>query len=408
MSNLYDLPNGWEWRELKSFGKFIRGVSYKKDQLLESKTDNSLTLLRSNNIQNELNLDEVQLISKDVAKGKVIEDGDILFAMSSGSKHLVGKNILINGLRNYTFGAFCSVYRNENKNDLDNNYLSYIFQSKLYRDKLSDLSMGANINNLKSKDLEVMKIPTAPLSEQQRIVSKLDKLFEKIDKSIALHQKNCDVADLFMGSVLNDVFGELEEKYETTELNTLSTFQNGFAFKSKEFNTDGLGLRVIRIGNVLDIEKNPVFIDERKDFERYLLKENDIVISMTGTRRKRDYLFVRVVNSNDSYLNQRVGKISNKENSNHRYLYYYLQSNYFRDKIFEYETGTVNQGNISGKDIMNSKIPNIPLHIQQKVVKYLDEISTKIEKIRQIQKEKMQGLKALKASILDRAFKGEL
>ena len=45
---------------------------------------------------------------------------------------------------------------------------------------------------------------------------------------------------------------------------------------------------------------------------------------------------------------------------------------------------------------------------QQKVVAYLDEISNKIEKIKQIQKEKMQSLKELKASILDKAFKGEL
>ena len=48
------------------------------------------------------------------------------------------------------------------------------------------------------------------------------------------------------------------------------------------------------------------------------------------------------------------------------------------------------------------------LKIQQKVVSYLDEISQKMENIKQIQKEKMQSLKALKASILDQAFKGEL
>ena len=129
---------------------------------------------------------------------------------------------------------------------------------------------------------------------------------------------------------------------------------------------------------------------------------------MTGTRGKKDYLFVRIVDTNDSYLNQRVGKISNNDKSDHRYLYYYLQSNYFRDKIFEFETGTVNQGNISGKAIMNSYIPDIPLETQQKVVKYLDDISEKTEKVKAVQKEKMESLKALKASILDQAFRGEL
>ena len=53
-------------------------------------------------------------------------------------------------------------------------------------------------------------------------------------------------------------------------------------------------------------------------------------------------------------------------------------------------------------------IPIPSISIQQKVVKYLDEISQKIEKIKQAQKAKMNSLKALKASILDQAFKGEL
>lgn len=60
------------------------------------------------------------------------------------------------------------------------------------------------------------------------------------------------------------------------------------------------------------------------------------------------------------------------------------------------------------KDLSNFEIPLPPLSTQQKVVSYLDEISQKIEKIKQIQKEKMQSLKELKASILDQAFKGEL
>ena len=69
---------------------------------------------------------------------------------------------------------------------------------------------------------------------------------------------------------------------------------------------------------------------------------------------------------------------------------------------------TLNQPNLSIKDLSNFEIPLPPLKTQQKVVAYLDEISNKMEKIKQIQKEKMQSLKALKASILDKAFKGEL
>jgi len=57
---------------------------------------------------------------------------------------------------------------------------------------------------------------------------------------------------------------------------------------------------------------------------------------------------------------------------------------------------------------MNSKIPLISLDIQKKAVKYLDKISQNLEKLKQAQKEKMESLKTLKASILDKAFRGEL
>ncbi len=402
MSELYKLPNGWEWKKLSDIGKISTGKTPPKANK-EYYENGTIRFVKPPNLQNYFEITELEadeFITKDGAKKSTLLPKNSLMVCCIGS---LGKFAL----------STETVITNQQINSIVFNdkvihYKYGYYYGFMFEKLLNEVANEAVVKIVNKTIFSNLDIPLPPLSEQQRIVSKLDKLFEKIDKSIALHQKNMDEADVFMGSVLNDVFGELEEKYDTTTLDNLSNFQNGFAFKSNEFNTDGLGLRVIRIGNVLDIEKNPVFIDERKEFERYLLKENDIVISMTGTRLKRDYLFVRVVDSNDSYLNQRVGKISNKDNSNHRYLYYYLQSNYFRDKIFEFETGTVNQGNISGKDIMNSDIPNTPIEIQQKVVSYLDEISNKIEKIKQIQKEKMDSLKALKASILDKAFKGEL
>ena len=63
---------------------------------------------------------------------------------------------------------------------------------------------------------------------------------------------------------------------------------------------------------------------------------------------------------------------------------------------------------ISYKGISKMKIPLPPLQIQQKTVTYLDQISQKTEQLKKVQQEKLQNLKALKASILDKAFRGEL
>lgn len=70
------------------------------------------------------------------------------------------------------------------------------------------------------------------------------------------------------------------------------------------------------------------------------------------------------------------------------------------------DTSTIPQ--INNKHIEMMSISTPPLPIQQKVVDYLDSVSEKIQKVKSIQKEKMESLKALKASILDKAFRGEL
>ena len=65
------LPNDWKIEHLNSFGIFIRGVSYKKGELLKDKTLNSVFLLRSNNIQEKLDLTDCKLFQKNLLKERL-------------------------------------------------------------------------------------------------------------------------------------------------------------------------------------------------------------------------------------------------------------------------------------------------------------------------------------------------
>lgn len=179
-----NLPTSWQIKTLKSFGIFIRGVSYKKEQLLKEKTTNSVFLLRANNIQEKLDLTDLQIIPKELADGKIVQDNDIVFAMSSGSKHIVGKNIILSNLQDYSFGAFCGLFRITNK-DLNSHYLAYFLQSDFYRKYIVKFAKGTNINNVRFNDLENLQIPLPPLEIQKRIVARLERAFEKIEKGSA-------------------------------------------------------------------------------------------------------------------------------------------------------------------------------------------------------------------------------
>jgi type I restriction enzyme S subunit len=189
----------------------------------------------------------------------------------------------------------------------------------------------------------------------------------------------------------------------------------GYAFPSDQYIENG-SHQIVRIGNVrdgyLDLSRAPVRWDFRNDdrIRKYELEQEDILISMTGTRNKRDYGYVAMIPPGQKLLlNQRVGKIVLHANLERRYLYYFLRSSFFRDNLFPHATGTANQANIGNKHIENVPFePPENSDEQHRIVAYLDGLQTKVIAVRKLQAQTTAELDALLPSILDKAFKGEL
>ncbi|NOQ32477.1 MAG: restriction endonuclease subunit S [Helicobacteraceae bacterium] len=240
--------------------------------------------------------------------------------------------------------------------------------------------------------------------EQKRIVSKLDTLFEKIDKAIALHQKNMDEADVFMGSVLNETFTELEEKYTKVPLFEVADVSRG---KSKHRPRNDKRLfggkyPFIQTGDVRNSDK--YITTYTNTYSEFGLAQSKLwkkgTICMTIAANIGD---VAILGMDSCFPDSVVGLYSDK-NSND-YLYFFLQTLKLH---LESKATTTAQMNINLKVLQTINVPIPSLTEQEKIVKYLNEMFEKIEKIKSVQKEKMESLVALKASILDKAFRGKL
>ena len=410
MSELYNLPDGWKWKTFDEVSTFIRGITFKPNQKFEEPDENTIFCFRTTNIQSELDDSDLLNIDSTLVKSdeKIIINGDILIS-SANSLELLGKCCLIKNI-NYkaTLGGFIVCGR-ANKKILETKYYYYFFSSETNQNKMRNLAnKTTGIANLPIKKVEKEYIPIPPLSEQQRIVSKLDLIFEKIDKSIALHQKNMDEANAFMGSVLNDVFGELEEKYDLKSIGSFSKVGTGVTpLKNRnDFYDDG------NINWITSKATNNDYVFESEQLitkvalEECRLKINPIgtiIVALYGQGKTRGQVSELMV---ESTTNQALATIVVDENqAMNTYLKYFLKKSYL-DIRRKASGGT--QPNLNLSIIKSIELPLPPLNIQQKIVKYLDEISQKTEKIKQAQKDKMNSLKALKASILDQAFKGEL
>ncbi len=403
MSELYELPNGWEWNKLEKLTKLQNGFAFKSNLFVDS----GLPIVRIKNIKNEkVLLDDVVYFKMENYGKKLdtyqIKRNDILIAMSGATTGKIGlyESDEI-AYQNQRVGLF----RIDNS-DL-RSYLFYFLSTQI--EKNLEQSLGAAQPNLSTQQINDIEIPLPPLSEQQRIVSKLDLLFEKIDKAIALHQKNMDEADVFMGSVLNDVFDkEKVSKWKSYQFDKLSKFID---YRGKTPNKIDNGIELITAKNV----RFGYLSDEPKEY----MSENSYDEWMVrGIPNKGDVLFtteaplgnVAILNTDEKRIfAQRIITFQPLKDDIYtsNFLFYYMMSAYFRDELFEKSTGTTVKG-IKSSILKKFIIQIPPLQIQQKVVKYLDEISEKIEKVKSIQKDKMDSLKALKASILDKAFRGEL
>lgn len=181
----------------------IRGVSYKPSDLKDTLNDNSVILLRANNIQDgKIVLDDVLYVSKSkVNESQYLRRGDILVCTSSGSKELVGKAAFVDEDLPAVFGAFCKVVRPKIECC---KYVGHFFQSPYYRNYISAASAGANINNLRNEHIADLHIPLPPLDKQRKIAAVLD----KVSSLIAKRRQQLDKLDDLVKSRFIEMFGD--------------------------------------------------------------------------------------------------------------------------------------------------------------------------------------------------------
>lgn len=187
----------------------------------------------------------------------------------------------------------------------------------------------------------------------------------------------------------------MKHDWEYKKLGEVCDILNGCAFKSERYTDEGI--RIIRITNVQKgyvADDDPKFYpkNEEKNISPYLLKEGDLLMSLTGNVGRVGLLPHNFI---PAALNQRVAclRIINN-NVVLPYLFHLFNSNKFENEAITYSNG-IAQKNMSTEWLKKYVIPIPPLPTQQSIVSELDSLSKIIADC----KETLKDYDALEQSI---------
>lgn len=180
------------------------------------------------------------------------------------------------------------------------------------------------------------------------------------------------------------------EEWKEYKLGDYCDFQNGYAFKSSEFKTNG-EYKIVKIKELKDglvkffDDSASVDIHDIKEFEKYKIYRNDVLFALTGDPVSKPNPLswvgrVSIYRSDENaLLNQRTCKIKKSDEIDNQFLYYYFRQweNFYA--LASKATGSASQANISTNTIVDTIIKLPPLPTQQKIAAILSSLDDKIE-----------------------------
>lgn len=411
------LPEGWATAPVSTVTTLIRGVTYKKEQALNYLQDDYLPLIRANNIQNgKFDTTDLVFVPKNLVKeSQKISPEDIVIAMSSGSKSVVGKSAHQRLPFECSFGAFCGALRPEKL--ISPNFIAHFTKSSFYRNKISSLSAGANINNIKPASFDLINIPIPSLAEQKIIAEKLDTLLAQVDSTKTRLEQIPQILKRFRQAVLAAVVNgksvntDIDENILTTLGNIAKNIKYGTSKKCSETQGSTAVLRIPNIGPGYIINSNLKYADfDQKELVTLTLKEGDLLlirsngsVDLVGK--------VAVISENDTeylYAGYLIRVRLNKERAASKYISYCLQSPQLRQVIENIARSTSGVNNINSKELASLEIPLPPLPEQHEIVRRVEQLFAWADTIEKQVNSALTRVNSLTQSILAKAFRGEL
>ncbi|PWB21484.1 restriction endonuclease subunit S [Flavobacterium sp. HTF] len=372
--NQKKVPDTWKWVALSDIGIIVTGNT-PSTRIKEYYQSDDIPFYKPTDLEQGINtIASKQYLSKyakDVAR--LIPSNSVLVTCIGAT---IGKTGLL-----IKDGAF-----NQQINGIipfiNSKYLYYYCKTTQFQKELLSKASSTTIPILNKSKFELIRIPLAPIEEQNRIVEKIEELFSEIDKSI----DNLNIAKIktnnSMFSIYNQVFNKNNFGAEF-RIRDLCTINYGKSLIKKERKS----------GQIPVYGSNGIIGYHNETY----IEKSVIIIGRKGSVGELQFSEEKCYPIDTTYY------IEEYESFNLKFLFYQLQIKNLR----QLSTSTTIPG-LNRENIYDLKVVMPTLEEQELAVKYIDEKLNDIQMLKIEIDENINKTKLIYSKILQEAFQGNL
>jgi type I restriction enzyme S subunit len=266
-------------------------------------------------------------------------------------------------------------------------------------------------NRFKEHFFLALSISLPPLTEQRRLVARIDALSAQIQEARTLRQQAAAEADAVLISKIEDTFSDLASRHVPHEFGSFNPHvTSGPRNWAKHYENTGY-----RFYRAQDIGPHGTIIDDTKAFitppegdqgRTAILQTGDLMLVITGATVGRATVFR--TGFEPGFVSQHVGicRLPQSEILPD-YALWGLRGPEGQAQLLGQRYGQGKPG-LNLTNIRSITLPIPPIHEQRQTVDALETLQAQVYALKRLQAESTAELDALLPSILNQAFKGEL
>ena len=412
----YQIPENWCWTKMSTVAQWGSGgtPSRKHPEYYEG----NIPWIKTGELEDNYLFETEEHITEEAisnSSAKLFPVNTIVIAMYGAT---IGKVGLLGIIATTNQACACGVCSSA----LNFKYLFYY--SRFQKDAFIRKAKGGAQPNISQDIIKNHSIPLPPLTEQQRIVDRIESLFAKLDEAKEKAQAIVDgFEDRKAAILMNGVTGKLTEvwrnrygftrsDWKTVKLSEICLLQTGI-MKGKHFQTETIKMPYLRVANVqdgfLNLQEIKEIEVEKSNYERYLLKDGDVLFTEGGDFDKLGRGTVWHSEIPNCLHQNHIFVVRPQEGTVlPEYLSYQAGSQYGKKYFLSCSKQTTNLASINSTQLKNFPIMMPSIDEQKEIINIIDGLIASEQKAKEAAEQVIDQIDAMKKSILARAFRGEL